>query len=258
MGERTSYEPGVFCWVDLATTDQDAAKVFYAELFGWEYDDRPVDEGVVYSVATLGERAVAAVSPMPQRMRDAGAPPNWMSCVSVADANAAAARARELGAELYAEPFDVMDAGRMAVVSDPQGAVFSVWEPRENHGAQLVNVPGAFTWNDVVTTDPEAARRFYGELFGWTFEVIDGADPPYAVIQHGGRSNGGVMGAPPGQPPTWAVYFATDDLDGSIARAEGAGAQKVFGPMRVPTGSFAVMRDPQGAHFNLSAGEFDD
>jgi uncharacterized protein len=258
MGERTSYEPGTFCWVDLATTDQDAAKAFYAELFGWGYDDHAIEEGVVYSTATLGERAVAAIGPMPQRMRDAGAPPSWMSYVSVADADATAARARELGAELYAEPFDVPHAGRMAVISDPQGAVFSVWQPRESHGAQLVNVPGAFTWNDVVTTGPEAARRFYGELFGWTFQEMEGAQPPYAVIRHGERLNGGIMGAPPGQPPAWAVYFGTDDLDGSIGRAQGAGAQKVFGPMKVPAGSFAVMRDPQGAHFSLVAADFDD
>jgi predicted enzyme related to lactoylglutathione lyase len=184
MGERTSYEPGTFCWVDLATTDQDAAKAFYAELFGWEYDDRPVGDGAVYSLATVGGRQVAAISTMPERMRQAGAPPSWMSYVSVADADATAARARELGAELVVEPFDVLDAGRMAVVRDPQGAVFALWQPREQRGAQLVNVAGAFTWNDVVTTDPEAARRFYADLFGWSYQQIEGAEPPYAVIRH--------------------------------------------------------------------------
>ena len=258
MGERTSYEPGTFCWVDLATTDQDAAKAFYAELFGWEYDDRPVGDGAVYSLATVGGRQVAAISTMPERMRQAGAPPSWMSYVSVADADATAARARELGAELVVEPFDVLDAGRMAVVRDPQGAVFALWQPREQRGAQLVNVAGAFTWNDVVTTDPEAARRFYADLFGWSYQQIEGAEPPYAVIRHRDRSNGGVIGAMPGQPAAWTAYFGADDLEASIARVEAAGGQKVFGPMRVPAGTFAVLRDPQGAQFSVFAGTFDD
>src|SRR3954454_4623790 len=121
MGERTSYEPGTFCWVDLATTDQDGAKSFYSELFGWEADDRPAGEGITYSMQRLRGKDVAAIAPQPPQQREMGVPPLWNSYVSVTSADEAADRAKELGATVHAPPFDVLDAGRMAVIQDPQG-----------------------------------------------------------------------------------------------------------------------------------------
>src|SRR5437763_4926756 len=140
MGERTNYSNGVFSWTDLGTTDQEAAKQFYSGLFGWEADDRPVGGGVVYSMMKLDGKEVAAISPQPQQQRDAGAPPTWNSYITVDSADGALARARELGATVHADAFDVLDVGRMGVVQDPQGAFFLVWEPKTNIGASLVNV----------------------------------------------------------------------------------------------------------------------
>jgi uncharacterized protein len=257
MGERDGYAPGTFCWVDLATTDQEAAKAFYARLLGWSYDDRPVGEGIVYSMARLRGRDVAAISPQPERMREAGAPPSWMSYVSVQDADATAARARELGATLFAEPFDVFDAGRMAVISDPEGAVFALWQAGTQIGAGVVNEPGTLSWNDLATRDPEGAQRFYGELFGWTF---DAAAPVYLTIRNGDRMNGGVRVMGQGEeqvPPHWLPYFAVEDLGASVALAGDAGGQALAPPMEVPAGRFAALADPHGAAFALFAGDFD-
>jgi predicted enzyme related to lactoylglutathione lyase len=259
MGERTQHAPGTFSWADLTTTDQDAAKTFYAALFGWEIEDLPVSEGVVYSMARVGGKSVAAISPQPQMLRDAGAPPTWNSYVTVADVDATAARAQELGANLLSPPFDVMTAGRMAVVQDPQGAVFMVWQPRDNIGAQLVNAPGALCWNELATPDLDAAQAFYSGLFGWTTQPFEGSPTPYLMIQSGDRVNGGMRPLdPPQLPPHWLVYFAVDDLDAALARVEEHGGTKHAGPIELPMARIAVVADPQGAMFALYAGQLDD
>src|SRR3954451_18038891 len=141
MGERTQYTPGTFSWTDLTTTDQDAAKAFYAALLGWQAEDIPVDENIVYSMQQVDGKNVAAISPQPQQQRDAGAPPAWNSYVTVESADAAVEKAKELGGAAHTPAFDVMTAGRMAVLQDPQGAYFMAWEPRDNIGAGLVNAP---------------------------------------------------------------------------------------------------------------------
>src|SRR5262245_27148514 len=141
MGERTSYAPGTFSWVDLSTNDQDGAKAFYTTLFGWDYEDNPVGEGMVYSMARVRGHNVAAIY-------TGDGPPHWNCYVTVQSADATAQRSQELGGTVLAEPFDVMDAGRMATLQDPQGAVLCVWQPGRNIGATLVNELGALTWND--------------------------------------------------------------------------------------------------------------
>src|SRR4051795_862588 len=163
MGERTSYAPGTFSWAELVTSDAGVAKTFYTSVFGWEYRDNPVGDGMVYSTALRDGKDVAALYTGDQ-------PPHWNCYVTVESADASAERAGELGAQIAAEPFDVMDVGRMAVIVDPLGAPLCLWEPRTHIGAQLVNAPGALNWNDLLTPDPEASARFYGELFGWTAE----------------------------------------------------------------------------------------
>src|SRR6478672_7993 len=195
MGERTQYAPGTFSWTDLTTTDQDAAKAFYGGLFGWQADDRPVGDGMVYSMMQLDGREVAAISPQPQMLRDTGAPPTWNSYVTVESADAITDRAGELGATVLSPPFDVLDAGRMSVIGDPQGALFMPWEPRENIGAALVNASGALCWNELQSTDLEASTAFYSALFGWTITPFEGSPEPYLVIMNGERSNGGIREA---------------------------------------------------------------
>src|ERR1700730_5822414 len=133
MRERPGYPPGTFCWTDLTSTNQAAAKAFYGGLFGWEAEDMPVGEGVFYSMQRLGGKDVAAISPQPQMQRDAGAPPTRNSYVSVEDTDAAVERAKELGGTAHAPAFDVMEAGRMAVIQDPQGAFFMLWQPKAHY-----------------------------------------------------------------------------------------------------------------------------
>jgi predicted enzyme related to lactoylglutathione lyase len=251
MGERTSYPPGTFSWAELATSDADAAKAFYTALFAWEYDDMPAGEGMVYSMAKRDGHVVAAL------FSSSEPPPHWNCYATVASVDDAAAPAAELGANGVAEPFDVKDAGRMATIVDPTGAALCLWEPRNNIGASLVNTAGALTWNDLVTPDPDAAARFYGELFGWTTEEVPHAEG-YRVIKNGDRANGGIMPASEGTPANWMPYFGHEDLDRALAELGGLGGRVLNGPVRMPQGSIAVVSDPQGAVFALWTGEYED
>ena len=258
MGERTQYAPGTFSWTDLTTTDQDGAKAFYGALLGWEADDMPAGEGVVYSMMRVGDKHVAAISPQPPQQRDAGAPPSWSSYVTVESADDAAARAVEHGGTVVAPPFDVFDAGRMAVVQDPQGAFFSVWEPRRNIGAGLVNAPGALVWNELASTDVEGSTAFYSALFGWEIAPLAGSEQLYLSIKNDGASNGGIREAtPPGTPPHWLVYFGVDDLDRAIARVDELGGMVHAGPIDIQMARIAIVGDPQGAVFALYDGQLD-
>ena len=171
MGERTTYTPGTFSWADLSTTDQDDAKRFYGELFGWKATDNPVGDSVVYSMMSIDGKDAAAISPQPEQQREAGAPPAWNCYITVDSADDALAKAKQLGANVHADAFDVMDVGRMGVVQDPQGAYFLVWEPKTHIGASIVNAPGAISWNELASPDPEASGAFYSQLFGWSTSV---------------------------------------------------------------------------------------
>ncbi|HXW59558.1 MAG TPA: VOC family protein [Solirubrobacteraceae bacterium] len=257
MAERSEYAPGTFSWADLATTDQPAAKAFYSALFGWEAEDMPVGDGVSYSMMRIDGKSVAAIAPQPQPQRDAGAPPAWQSYVTVADADATVARAKELGGTAHTEAFDVMEAGRMAVLQDPHGAYFMVWQPRQHIGASLVASPGTLTWNELASPDLDESQAFYGGLFGWTFSPLQGSPEPYLVIENAERGNGGIRPlAPPGMPPHWLVYFGVEDLDASLAKLAELGGAKVSDPIDIQVGKIAVVRDPQGAHFAFYCGEF--
>jgi uncharacterized protein len=254
MGERTSYTPGTFSWVDLQTDDLDGARRFYGALFGWSYEDVPIGDGAVYSMAKVQGHNVAGLG----ERQDESMPPHWNCYVTVADADAGAARAVELGATLLAEPFDVFDAGRMAAFADPQGAVLSVWQAKENIGAGLVNAPGALSWNDLLSPDVEASAAFYRDLFGWEVTEVEGSDGQYWSITNGGRLNCGMMPLPPGGHPAWNLYFACEDADATIAQAGEHGAETVMGPIDVPNGSrFAILRDPSNAVFSVASGPMD-
>jgi predicted enzyme related to lactoylglutathione lyase len=258
MGERTHYTPGTFSWTDLTTTDQDAAKAFYTGLFAWEIEDVPVDDGVVYSMARVGGKNIAAISPQPQMLRDAGAPPTWNSYVTVADVDAVAARAGELGATVVSPPFDVMDAGRMSVIQDPHGAFFMLWQPKDSVGAQLVNASGALVWNELATPDLDASTAFYGDLFGWGVAPFEGSPEPYLTVKVGEANNGGMRRLdPPGMPPHWLVYFGVDDLDAALARIDELGGTKHAGPIDIQIAKIAVVADPQGAIFAIYDGELE-
>lgn len=259
MADRSSYTQGTPSWTDLSTTDQDAAKQFYSELFGWEPDDQDVGGGMTYSLMKLDGSDAAAIAPQPEQQRDAGAPPAWNTYITVESADDALNRVQQLGGQVHAPAFDVMQAGRMGVAQDPQGAFFMVWEAREHLGAETVNAPGAMCWNELATTDVDAAARFYGELFGWKATPFEGSEIPYMTVANADdHTIGGIRASTENEPAYWLVYFGCEDLQASVRRAEEIGGQRVFGPVEMDMGSFAGIADPQGAIFALYAGRFDD
>jgi uncharacterized protein len=258
MGERSEYTPGTFCWSELTTSDQAAAKAFYGGLLGWEADDRPVGDGAYYSMQIVGGKPVAAIASQPQQQRDAGVPPLWNSYVSVEDADAAVERAKELGASVHAPAFDVMTVGRMAVIQDPQGAFFMVWQPREHIGARLVNAPGALVWNELQSPDLDASASFYGDLFGWKVEQFSWMQDRYLSIKNGTANNGGMRDLTPPSPPSWLVYFGVEDVEAALARLDELGGSKLAGPIDIQIAKIAVVADPQGAVFALYAGELEE
>lgn len=251
MPERTSYAQGTPSWVDLPTTDQNAAKAFYAGVFGWSYDDQPVGEGAVYSLAKLRGLDVAAISPQPAEMAAAGAPPMWGTYITVESADEAGAKIGAAGGKVLMEPFDVVDAGRMVFAMDPGGAMVAFWQPNQHIGAGLVNEPGTLTWNELITTDPSSAR-FYEQVAGMTTTTEAMGDGEYTLFHAGGQMVGGMI-APqmPGMPNHWHVYFAVADADASAAKITELGGAILVPPFDMPVGRIAVAQDPQGATFSI-------
>jgi predicted enzyme related to lactoylglutathione lyase len=259
VGRRDSHVPGTFSWADLSTTDTAGAAAFYGALLGWEGEEMPAGPDATYTMMRVGGRHVAGMAAQREEERAAGAPPFWLSYVTVEDADATAARAAELGGTVQLAAFDVLDAGRMALLRDPQGAMLAVWQPRGHIGAGLVNDPGAMVLNQLNTTDPEAAARFYGDLFGWRVSQAATDPQPYWGIENGDTLNGGMMALPPGAdaPPHWLVYFTVADLDAAAVTIAGEGGAVVVPPMAIESGRILVARDPQGAYFALFEGAVD-
>ena len=253
MPERTSYKPGTPSFVDLSTTDVAAAKSFYADLFGWKFDDMDAGNGNTYTMATLRGKAVAGLAPQPEIMAAAGAPPCWNSYVTVANADASAAQIGSEGGTVLMPPMDVMDAGRMAVATDPTGAFFMIWEPKGSIGAELVNEPGAYSWNELMTPDVDKAVAFYGQTFGWKANPLDMGGMTYTLLELDGQGIGGAMNPPmEGIPPNWGVYFSVDDCDTTVEKATKGGANVLNTPMDVPdVGRMSALTDPQGAMFSV-------
>jgi len=258
MTEMTNYEPGQFSWVDLMTPDVNEAKRFYGELFGWSYFDNDADESGEreYRQFTVRDLSVAGMGEMAEEMKQSGMPPVWNSYVTVDDADATAARVQELDGSVTMPPMQIMTVGRMAVFADAQGAIFSIWEPQDHLGAGLVNEPGSFCWNELVTTDVAGARSFYQGLFGWEYvESGEGAET-YTEIRLDGRSNGGMMALRPemqGVPPNWGVYFSVEDCAKTVARLQDLGGSVIVPPTAIPPGTFAVCADPRGGAFHVIA-----
>jgi len=251
MSERTSYEAGTPCWVDLGTPDVDAAVDFYSGLFGWEVPPAEnVENTGGYRRVTKNGGDVAGMMPLMQE----GQPPAWTTYVAVRDADATAAAVREAGGTALAEPMDVMDLGRMALFADPAGAVFGIWQPGTFAGASRVNEDGAVGWNELETRDPAAAKAFYGAVFGWHGEDLDmGPMGTYVEWQTDGNRIGGMMdvtGRVPDEVPSyWLTYFGVADADAAVDKVKELGGSVAFGPMDIPPGRFAVVQDPFGATF---------
>jgi len=247
MAQTTTYVPGTFCWVDLSTPDAAAAKNFYTQLFGWTADDMPAGPDMIYTMLLKDGKEAAALSESKER------PPFWQSYVSVGSVDDVAAKVEGLGGKVVMAPFDVLDVGRMAVLQDPTGATFNLWEARKHHGAGIVNVPGSFVWNELMTTDTAAASQFYKGLLGWESRSMD-VGMAYTLFHCPGseKDAGGMMKVPQdaGMPSMWIVYFAVEDADAVIERAQSLGGTLLNGPIDIPSvGRFAILLDPQGAVF---------
>jgi hypothetical protein len=246
MTQVDKHDPGSFSWPELATNNPGAAKTFYAGLFGWGFEDSPAGPDMVYTTLKKGGRSVGALYQDPKQ---ANIPPHWNTYVTVESADASAKKAKELGGNVLAEAFDVMEYGRMAVIQDAQGATICVWQPKQHIGAQVVNEQGALCWAELDTTDTASAQKFYTGLFGWGAKV----SPEYTEWQKNGTSIGGMMKIPKEWgpvPPNWLVYFASDDVDASAAKADKSGGKTIVPPTDIPDmGRFAVLADPQGAVF---------
>lgn len=250
MSERTSYAPGTPSWIDVATPDIDGASRFYGELFGWEVVEAS-DSGDAggYRIAQLRGKPVAGLMPLMEE----GQPPAWQSYVAVEDADAVAAAVGEAGGQVIAPPMDVMEAGRMAVFADPEGAVFAVWQARGTIGAEVVNEPGALSWNELESRDPDAAKAFYGAVFGWGTRDHDMGGMTYTEWMLDDDSIGGmanIAGRVPDEIPAhWMPYIAVADTDAAVEQIKGAGGAVHFGPVDIPAGRFAMVADPWGAGF---------
>ena len=251
MPTRDSYAQGTPNWVDLQTTDQAAAKAFYTGVFGWSYDDQPMDGGAVYSMAKIGDESVAAIAPQSPELAAAGAPSMWNTSLAVDSVDEASAKVGPAGGTVAMEPFDVMDAGRMAFVIDPSGAAVALWQAKQHIGAGLVNEPGTVIWNELITDNPDAVG-FYEQVLGVTTSTADMGENKYTMFEVGGQQVGGTMPPQmPGVPNHWHVYFAVADADATAAKIKQAGGSIVAEPFDTPIGKMAVAADPQGAVFSL-------
>ena len=256
MTNPTPHPAGTFCWVDLGANDAAAAKKFYAGLFGWQMQDMPAGPDSVYTMLRVDGKDVGALYTLGAEHKKMGIPPHWGSYIAVESADATAEKARALGAKFFAEPFDVFDLGRMAMMQDPTGAAICVWQAMKHAGAQVLGAPGALCWNELLTTDTRAAGAFYARLFGWGTKDTEMAQGgAYTIFTLGEKQVGGMMPMMPGWegvPSNWMVYFAVANCDGSAAKARGLGAEVVVPPTDIPKiGRFAVVQDPQRAVFAI-------
>jgi predicted enzyme related to lactoylglutathione lyase len=275
MSQQDRYIAGVPCWIDTTQPDPPAAVAFYGDLFGWEFEDvMPPESPMRYFMARLPGGDVGAVG---SQSEGAPQPAVWNTYIWVDDADDSAVKVREAGGTVIMEPGDVGESGRMAVFADPQGAAFSVWQPRTHRGATVVNEHGSLNFNDLHTRDLDGARAFYGAVFGW--ELLGFGDagmwalPAYGDFLEqrtpGLREQQAQMGAPPrfeevvasasaipadqpDVPAHWGVTFAVDDADEIAARAAELGGQVVVPPFDAPWVRLTIIRDPRGATFTAS------
>jgi predicted enzyme related to lactoylglutathione lyase len=249
VGEVKDYPNGTFCWIDLGTTDVPGAKAFYGGLFGWETEDMPPDDSGTYSIFRLDGKDIAGLH---HHSPEEGT--GWSSYISVDDADESTARAKELGAEVMMEPFDIEGASRMSLIKDPSGAVVSLWQPKGHIGAGLVNEVGTWSWDELVTPAADSAKAFYVDLFGWTTEDV-AASIPRSIFSLGDLLIGGVHGPTPqeGDSPRWTVSFMVGDADDSAAKATELGGKILLPPIDIPIGRISIVSDPAGATFTIAA-----
>jgi uncharacterized protein len=252
-------KPGSFSWFELTTTDQEGAKKFYSNLFGWTATDNPMGPGASYTIFRLGDRDTAGAYTQQAEQRDQGVPPNWQVYVLVESADATAARVAQLGGKVIVPPFDVMDLGRMGVFEDPAGAMIAVWQAGKHVGVRAWGEVGAVGWADLQVRDQEKAAAFYSALFGWKMVAGASAHPAkpgeYFHIMNGDSMIGGIPPANQVDPhahPAWVMYVETADCAASTRKAASLGGRAYVDTMAIgENGLISVLADPQGAVFAI-------
>lgn len=244
--EVTQHAPGTICWAELTTSSAAAAKAFYEPIFGWESQDNPMGPDMVYTMWNRNGKTACAMF----QGDDPNVPPHWTLYISVADADATVAKVEGLGGTIIAPPFDVMEHGRMAVISDPTGAVICLWQPKSHIGSELINETGTHSWNELMTTDTAAARDFYVGLLGWEPDTSMG---DYTMFKAGETYIGGMMGITPEMgpmPSNWLPYFQVDSADKAAEQAAANGGAVCHAPQDVPgMVRFAILQDSCHAVF---------
>ena len=253
MTHIAKHKPGAFCWIELSTNDQAAAKKFYTSLFNWAVEDSPIGPDDYYSMFQLEGKNIGAAFTL--RKEQEGVPPNWGIYIAVENTDSSAARAAQLGGKTCAPPFDVMEHGRMAVLQDPTGATFSIWQAKAHPGIGIADVDGTLCWADLSTPDVPTASKFYSSLFGWKIAPGEHDTSGYLHIENGDDFIGGVPPAAhrkPDVPPHWLIYLMTSNCDATAAKAKKLGAKFLLEPMTMENvGRMAVIADPQGAAFAI-------
>ncbi|NYH77599.1 hypothetical protein FHR84_000913 [Actinopolyspora biskrensis] len=257
----TDFAFGAPCWIDLGVPDPAAARDFYRSVFGWRFESMD-PEGNRYGVFRSDGKAVAGLGPLDEE----GARPAWMIYFNAADADEAADRVRRAGGGVRVEPFDAEGQARLAQFTDPLGAEFAVWQPRDSRGLEAVDEPGSLMWVELFTTDSAAAVEFYGSLFGWSTRDVPmpGGEGTYSIIRPSGeeenRAHGGIvqMGVEffeqHAGKPYFHPVFATADCDAAAARVGDSGGAVNMGPEDAEgVGRLAVCADPFGADFVVLA-----
>lgn len=255
MSAVEKYAPGLFCWAELGTTDAQAAKTYYTSLFGWQPNDLPLGPDNFYTMLQLGGKEIGAMYQLDEATRQMGVSPHWLLYIAVASADESAARAKTLGGKAMKEPFDVFDAGRMAVIQDPTGGVFALWQANRSIGARVTGELHTMCWSELATRDRSKALEFYTKLFGWSPKAGEPGTADYTEIFNQGQAIGGMMqmDAKWGDVPShWMPYFAVANCDSSAAKSKSLGGSAHVPPTDIPNvGRFAVLADPQGAVFAI-------
>lgn len=248
---------GNFCWIDIATPDPDKARAFYQKIFNWNYSDSPMPDGGNYTIiSTADGDGVGGLFQMPDEMINAGVPPHINNYIAVVNADNFVKKAKELGAAVKMAPCDVFDYGRMAILSDPTGATFSLWQYKtDNDECTMASreTHGMYCWQELMTTNVEQATNFYKQLFGWNYTKMDVENVDYTLIKNQGYDIGGIMMLPPDMkrtPSHWSTYFTVTNIDETIKVIRNNGGDVIMGPQDIPkTGRFAICKAPDHTVF---------
>lgn len=257
MSVIAKYDSGEFCWTNLGASDPEAAKKFYRELFGWSYREVPTNNGL-YSICQVNGHDVCAIFPMMEDQRKMKIPPHWLPYIAVDNVEGAVSKAKAAGAKLLHNPEDAMDAGRFAVLQDPTGGAFAVWQARKHVGAGLGEESGTVCWRELTTPNLDIAAKFYSTVFGWTGSARDmGTGMTYHMFALGEDGVAGMMLPPKKEiPPHWLTYWLVENTDATLAQSKRLGAHVLVPSTAIPgMGRFAVISDPQGAVFGIFQGD---